>query len=166
MSTYVTDFPSYVSCDITFCWLKIRWNVKRSHTGTRYRSWWEIMCIWNSRLIDKLLWLFGPPWSSPHVSLVHTKSLRRLVQWLINWLCLLVLKFMTLFHVSLLRKHLGPVSPTSTQLPPVSDTSTILSQPEVVLDRRVIRKGKYRPKSEILVKWIGAPTEDATWDNE
>ena len=73
---------------------------------------------------------------------------------------------MTLFHVSLLRKHLGPVSPTSTQLPPVSDTSTILSQPEVVLDRRVIRKGKYRPKSEILVKWIGAPTEDATWDNE
>ena len=30
------------------------------------------------------------------------------------------------FHVSLLRKHLGLVSPTSTQLPPVSNTSTIL----------------------------------------
>ncbi|KAL6340300.1 hypothetical protein AAG906_040737 [Vitis piasezkii] len=54
------------------------------------------------------------------------------------------------FHVSLLRKHLGPVSPTSTQLPLTSDISTIFPQPEVVLDRRVIHKGKYCPKSEIL----------------
>ncbi|KAJ0083306.1 hypothetical protein Patl1_30582 [Pistacia atlantica] len=88
MSTCVTEMLSYVSCDITFCWL------------------------------------------------------------------------------SLLRKHLGPVTPTSTQLPPVSDTSTVLPQPKVVLDRRVIRKVKYRPKSEILVKWVGAPAEDATWENE
>ncbi|KAJ0082797.1 hypothetical protein Patl1_12022 [Pistacia atlantica] len=57
------------------------------------------------------------------------------------------------FHVSLLRKHLGPITPTSTQLPPVLDTSTVLPQPEVVLDRYVIHKGKYHPKSEILVKW-------------
>ena len=70
------------------------------------------------------------------------------------------------FHVSLLRKHLGSVSPTSTQLPPISDISTIFPQPEVVLDRRVIHEGKYCPKSEILVNWIGAPVEDATWDNE
>ena len=70
------------------------------------------------------------------------------------------------FHVSLLKKHLGPVTATSTQLPPVSDTSTVLPQPEAVLDRRVIHKGKYRPKSEILVKWVGAPAEDATWENE
>ena len=70
------------------------------------------------------------------------------------------------FHVSLLKKHLGPVTATSTQLPPVSDTSTVLPQPEAVLDRRVIHKGKYRPKSEILVKWVGVPAEDATWENE
>ena len=70
------------------------------------------------------------------------------------------------FHVSLLKKYLGPVTTTSTQLPPVSDTSTVLPQPEAVLDRRVIHKGKYRPKSEILVKWVGAPAEDATWENE
>ncbi|KAL5544073.1 hypothetical protein UlMin_007857 [Ulmus minor] len=70
------------------------------------------------------------------------------------------------FHVSLLRKHLGSVTSTSTQLPPVSDTSLILPQPEAILDRRVIRKGKYRPKSEILVKWVGALAEDATWENE
>lgn len=30
------------------------------------------------------------------------------------------------FHVSLLNKHLGPVTATSTQLPPVSDTSTVI----------------------------------------
>lgn len=70
------------------------------------------------------------------------------------------------FHVSLLQKHLGTVAPTSTQLPPVSDASTILPQPEKILDRRVIRKGKYRPKSKILVKWLGAAVEDATWENE
>jgi hypothetical protein len=56
------------------------------------------------------------------------------------------------FHVSLLRKHLGPVTPTSPDLPPVSVTSVVLPQPEVILDRRVIHKGNYRPKSEILVK--------------
>ena len=70
------------------------------------------------------------------------------------------------FHVSLLRKHLGPVTPTSTQLPPVSDTSTVLPQPEVVLDWRVIHKVKDRLKSEILVKWVGVLAEDATWENE
>ncbi|XP_020258368.1 uncharacterized protein LOC109834758 [Asparagus officinalis] len=70
------------------------------------------------------------------------------------------------FHVSLLKKHLGPITPTSTQLPPVSETSTILPQPEAILNRCVIRKCKYRPKSEILVKWVGAPAEDATWENE
>ena len=44
------------------------------------------------------------------------------------------------FHVSRLRKCLGSVVTASPELPPVSVTSTILSQPELVLDRRVIRK--------------------------
>ncbi|KAK9189481.1 hypothetical protein WN943_018078 [Citrus x changshan-huyou] len=71
------------------------------------------------------------------------------------------------FHVSMLRKHLGPIhTSASNQLPPVSDDSIILPQPEAILDRRVIQKGKYQPKSEILVKWRGAPNEDATWENE
>lgn len=56
------------------------------------------------------------------------------------------------FHVSLLRKHLGTITLTSTQLPPIIDDSIILPQPETILDRRVIHKGKYYLKSEILVK--------------
>ena len=71
------------------------------------------------------------------------------------------------FHVSLLRKHLGPtVTQLFTELPPVTDDSRILPQPEAVLDRRIIHKGKYRLKSEILIKWKGAPVECATWENE
>ncbi|KAL3642027.1 hypothetical protein CASFOL_012842 [Castilleja foliolosa] len=53
------------------------------------------------------------------------------------------------FHVSLLRRFEGSVHvvPTAAQLPVNSDTSTIGPQPEAILDRRVIRKGKYRPKN-------------------
>ena len=71
------------------------------------------------------------------------------------------------FHVSMLQKHLGPIhTSASNQLPPVSDDSIILPQPEAILDRRVIQKGKHQSNSEILVKWRGAPNEDATWENE
>ena len=70
------------------------------------------------------------------------------------------------FHVSQLRKHLGPVHTVIPQLPPVSETLTILPQPESIIDRRVIQKDKYRPKVEILVRWKGAQLEDATWEDE
>ncbi|XP_038973404.1 uncharacterized protein LOC103699041 [Phoenix dactylifera] len=70
------------------------------------------------------------------------------------------------FHVSLLRKHLGSITPASSHLPPVAENSSILPQPESILARREIQKGKYRPKSEVLVKWVGASADDATWENE
>ena len=66
------------------------------------------------------------------------------------------------FHVSLLRKHLGVTPIASPDLPPTSDDSTVMPQPEAVLDRRIIHKGKYRSKTEVLIKWKGAPIEDAT----
>ncbi|KAL5831744.1 hypothetical protein ACOSQ4_017098 [Xanthoceras sorbifolium] len=69
------------------------------------------------------------------------------------------------FHVSLLRKCLGTRPQVISSRPPVSEDSTILPSPAKILDRRIIRKGKYRPKTEILVKWTGAPVEDATWEN-
>ncbi|GJV90084.1 transposon ty3-G gag-pol polyprotein [Tanacetum coccineum] len=71
------------------------------------------------------------------------------------------------FHVSLLRKHIGHVvHPVSVTLPSVINEDMILPQPEAVIDHRVIHKGKYRLKSEVLVKWKGARTKDATWENE
>ncbi|KAK0581055.1 hypothetical protein LWI29_009407 [Acer saccharum] len=69
------------------------------------------------------------------------------------------------FHVSLLKPHFGSL-PTSLQLPPLTDVHTILPQPESILDSRVIKRGNYRSKEEILVKWVGAPAEDATWENK
>lgn len=69
-------------------------------------------------------------------------------------------------HVSLLKKQLGTDHIISPQLPTFADSSSILPQPEMILDRRVIQKGRYRPRQEILVKWIGSPTADATWENQ
>jgi len=66
------------------------------------------------------------------------------------------------FYVSLLRKHLGSITPLSSQLPPLADDSTILPQPASILARREIQKEKYRPKAEVLVKWMGALDDDAT----
>ncbi|KAL5775263.1 hypothetical protein ACOSP7_012820 [Xanthoceras sorbifolium] len=68
-------------------------------------------------------------------------------------------------HVSLLRKHLGDRPPALPSLPPVSDESTVLPMPEKVLDRRVIQKGKYHPRTEVLIKWAGDSVEDATWEH-
>ncbi|KAL5769700.1 hypothetical protein ACOSP7_013854 [Xanthoceras sorbifolium] len=64
----------------------------------------------------------------------------------------------------LLKKQVGPLPATAPILPPVSNVPSLL-QPEAILDRRVTQKGKFRPKTEILVKWVGAPREDATWEN-
>ncbi|KAL5856684.1 hypothetical protein ACOSQ3_004142 [Xanthoceras sorbifolium] len=61
------------------------------------------------------------------------------------------------FHVSLLKKFVGTSIPLQTELPPVAADSTLLSQPERILDSRTIQKGHYRPREEILVKWLGAP---------
>lgn len=36
---------------------------------------------------------------------------------------------------------------------------------KLVLIAVLYKKGKYRPKTEVLVKWVGAPSEDATWEN-
>ena len=70
------------------------------------------------------------------------------------------------FHVSLLKKKWGPVvDHTVITLPPVTADEVLLPEPELILDRRVIQKGKYRPKTEVLVQWKGALPEDASWEN-
>ena len=58
------------------------------------------------------------------------------------------------------------ITPLSSQLPPLTNDSSIVPQPASILARREIQKGKYHPKAEVLVKWVGALDEDATWGNE
>nr|GEU40478.1 transposon Ty3-G Gag-Pol polyprotein [Tanacetum cinerariifolium] len=70
------------------------------------------------------------------------------------------------FHVSLLKPCRGdPPTPLASDENPAPLPSPG-PQPEVVLEERVVKKGKYRPKVEILVKWQGFPREDATWETK
>ena len=70
------------------------------------------------------------------------------------------------FHVSLLRKREGPVLEPIP--PPVNEPVQlqVAPQPEGILEERVVQKGKYRPKTEILVKWVGQTRDDATWEDK
>ncbi|KAL5787464.1 hypothetical protein ACOSP7_004413 [Xanthoceras sorbifolium] len=46
----------------------------------------------------------------------------------------------------------------------LNNESSILPIPKTILDRHMIQKGKYRPRTEVLVKWAGASMEDVTWE--
>lgn len=71
-----------------------------------------------------------------------------------------------MFHVSLLRKQLGPRPSVYVSLLDTTDDDILIPRPEAVLGRRVITKGRYRPKVEVLIQWQGASKDDATWENE
>nr|GEU62734.1 hypothetical protein [Tanacetum cinerariifolium] len=70
------------------------------------------------------------------------------------------------FHVSLLRRCVGSAIDLSPMTIDASYLPSCPLQPECILDERVVQKGKYRPKTELLVKWLGRPREDATWETK
>nr|GEU58580.1 hypothetical protein [Tanacetum cinerariifolium] len=72
------------------------------------------------------------------------------------------------FHVSFLRRFIGPLPAAVSELKEVPEPLEIPSdpQPKKILEERVITKGKYRPKTEVLIKWIGQPLGEATWENK
>jgi len=68
------------------------------------------------------------------------------------------------FHVSLLKKKWGLVVDNIViTLPPVSADEVLLPKPELILDRRVIQKGKYRSKMVVLVQWKGVCLKMLQW---
>nr|GEV97192.1 hypothetical protein [Tanacetum cinerariifolium] len=70
------------------------------------------------------------------------------------------------FHVSFLRRCVGSTTEPSQATIDASVLPSSSLQPECILDERVVQKGKYRPKTELLVKWLGRPREDATWETK
>lgn len=46
----------------------------------------------------------------------------------------------------------------------MEEVSHVLPQPEYLLEKGVVQHGRYRPKTEVLVKWREAPIEDAAWE--
>jgi len=67
------------------------------------------------------------------------------------------------FHVSCLKKKLGlHITPLST-LPPIDAAGEIRPEPEELLARRMVKRhGK--AATEVLVRWLGASSADATWE--
>lgn len=66
------------------------------------------------------------------------------------------------FHVSRLKKHVGPLTVVSPVLPLQDFHGGFQTEPETVLQRRMTKVAT-KPFIELLVKWMGASKEDSAW---
>jgi hypothetical protein len=72
------------------------------------------------------------------------------------------------FHVSQLKKHIGPVVVPSKHLPLIGSDGVIKLEPEAILERRLVPRVQGNisiPMVRWLVKWINLPVEEATWED-
>ena len=72
------------------------------------------------------------------------------------------------FHVSQLKKHIGPTAIPSSTLPLLNSDGTILIAPEAVLERKLIPRVQGSisiPVVQWLIKWENLPQEQATWED-
>jgi hypothetical protein len=72
------------------------------------------------------------------------------------------------FHVSQLKKHVGPVAVPTPTLPLVDNQGKIQTGPEAILDRKLIprKQGDISiPVVQWLIKWLKLPAESATWED-
>ena len=77
-------------------------------------------------------------------------------------------KIHPMFHVSQLKKHLGPTAVPSAHLPLINPDGTILLAPEKLLDRKLIPRVQGDisvPVMQWLIKWVNLPAESATWED-
>ena len=72
------------------------------------------------------------------------------------------------FHISQLKKHLGPEAVPNPQLPLIDDEGHILIQPEAILQRKLVPRVQGDisiPVVQWLIKWVNLPAEKATWED-
>lgn len=73
------------------------------------------------------------------------------------------------FHVSQLKKHIGPqVVIPSKHLPLVGPDGLIQMEPEAALERKLIPRPQGNISIQVvrwLVKWVNLPLEAATWED-
>ncbi|XP_071925878.1 uncharacterized protein [Coffea arabica] len=74
-------------------------------------------------------------------------------------------KLHPVFHVSLLKKKLGPLQNSSTKLPELDTQDQCPLQPEIILKRRVILRGG-QPVVQFLIKWDQLDYEEASWEDK
>lgn len=64
------------------------------------------------------------------------------------------------FHVSRLKKHVGPRVVPSTELPFVDLEGDILTGPLAIVERRVVPRN-----NKPMVQWVNLPVESTTWED-
>lgn len=68
------------------------------------------------------------------------------------------------FHVSQLKKHLGPTAVPCADLPLLSPDGRIRTEPSLVLETRQIPRNNL-PVVQWLVQWENLPPDDASWED-
>jgi len=67
------------------------------------------------------------------------------------------------FHVSLLKKHLGSLPTAPGVVPDIDELGLLAAEPVAVLARRLGKKGN-RAVVYLLIQWSNRPKEEATWE--
>ena len=65
------------------------------------------------------------------------------------------------FHVSQLKKKMGPLAQLHGTLPTVGNATFL--EPVRILERRLVKRGN-RPATQVLVHWANSFPDDATWE--
>ena len=74
-------------------------------------------------------------------------------------------KLHNVFHVSCLKKKLGPTNHIQTELPLVDIEGRLVLEPECILEVKTIMLCS-RSVKEYLVKWKNLQEDEVTWENE
>jgi len=72
-------------------------------------------------------------------------------------------KIHPVFHVSLLKKHLGSPPAAPGVVPDIDDLGLLAAEPIAILARRLGKKGN-RAVVYLLIQWSNRPKEEATWE--
>ena len=72
-------------------------------------------------------------------------------------------KIHPVFHVSLLRKHMGSTLATLGSVPDMDELGVIAAEPVAILARKLGKKGN-RAVVYLLIQWSNKSKEEATWE--
>ncbi|XP_071933080.1 uncharacterized protein [Coffea arabica] len=69
-----------------------------------------------------------------------------------------------IFHVSLLKKKIGPYQHTTPTMPEFDMQNQCILEPEAILKRRVILRND-QPVIQYLIKWTNMDSDEASWED-
>jgi putative heme iron utilization protein len=68
------------------------------------------------------------------------------------------------FHVSQLKEYRADYTPVFSELPKVPALDVTNTEPETILDHRMMKKGN-ASVIQVLIKWTNLPEDAATWED-